>query len=1000
MRNYSFYLFGSMAMLLATSAQAVTISSSTHSKPVFYDFSSPAPFTAYAIPNGVPSGAKFALQNGVLKITNEYAGSFGIDTKLKPFDATQLSHLFFDYKLNPDVKVNIFFRVKGKYYGAVFSGPARVRPGSAMLGIMEGIKADGQWHRAHVPILNWLRQYFPQDATLPVEEVIIGNWDNTNYLMAGFGGNGPGAHFFLDNFALLGAETTASEAKFQLTEDGKTLANPQDYVWSLDGGKAMSLSSASLNVKASDGFHLLRVWNNKSTTPGAAYGFWVSSSVPQIGAPALRGNDVVVPVEASGGLDLKSTKVLLGDKTYDFSSPLLKWDGEALRMAAGTAGLNWKDGAKVEVNVQGIGDLLGRSAVAKSAAFAVDYSKHTQTPPLPEVKLATAQISTDNGTFEQGADEWASEGEGGAIVERDESTAVAGRYSLRLTSPANAAPFRAAIRRSAFDAGKFPIITFDYKVPAALRVDFLLWFDNKPYAIGFTDKDNPWTKLGTIPNVIADDQWHRAEIPLAEWLRKIKPDATTLRVDWLSIGDMGWMGNSRGLQYWIDNFRFVPIERGAPLQADVQLADVTGVKAVSYAIDDRGDSSPSPDKSTLGARIEAAGAGRKWLHVRAQNGAGQWSQPVHLPLWLDGQSPQVALVAPARQARVAPDQMEWQVSDDLALDTGSLAVQVNGKEFSVAASTLQYDRRTNRLSLPARILMENGVSALDDGARVEWKLRPVRDFAGNVAPEQEGSWNYDRSQDKSGPVVRVESATHAALWLEDFESGPGLWRMQEGADVEVVPAEGEGAETNSRVLRVTTRGDKSASTVAAYPRDLDASKWNIVSFRYRIPEKANLAMRLRLGDGRAWHIRLKGESNDSLGAVPGLMADNKWRVATFDLMQFLKRDPKLNPAELKGIDFLDPMRKTPNGVRWEIDNFSLSQAAPSPAKLTWKALDWSGAQKYRVAWDQTATTAPTEETSDTARNFEGAAGTWYFHVQAQDGVGNWGPVLHYPVVIR
>jgi hypothetical protein len=988
----------------AGAAHALTLTSSTHSKSIFYDFSAPAiPFVPYAIPNGLPSGAKFSRQNGALKITNAWAGSFGFDTKLKPFDANQLGHLFFDYQLSPGVKVNLFFRVKGKYHGVVFSGPERVRPGSVMLGTLENIKADGKWHQAHVPLRDWLRRLYPKDETLPVEEVIVGNWDNTNYLMAGFGGNGPGVSWMLDNFALVGAENAAGEAKFELKDDkGAALTNLQDYVWTLDDGEETPLRSASLAVKAGDGLHWLRVRpkkGSKSTSDGA-YAFWISSSPPRIGAPSLQNNTLSVPLAASAGADLRQVKLVVGDQNYDFTSPHLAWEGGELRLAAGAAGLHWKDGHKVEVKVEGLSDVLGRAAPPKTDSFAVDFSRHTETPSSPAVKLATTDIAADDGTFENGLDQWASEGEGGAIVERDSSTAASGRYAVRLTSPANAAPFRAAIRRTPFDAGRYPIITFDYKIPAALRVDFLLWFQGKPYSIQFTDKDNPWPKLGKVGNVVADEKWHQAEIPIAAMLRQIAPTATDYKIDWLSIGDMGWMGNSRGLQYWIDNFRFVPIERGAPLQASVQLADVTGTKAISWLVDDRADTVPSTDKSTSGSTFEIATAGRKWLHVRAQNGAGVWSGAVHMPLWLDGQTPQVSLVSPATETRGAPTAVIWELSDDLALDPTSLAVQVSGKDFTTQNGALNYQGATRRLEWNATAALANGLTSVADGTLIEWKLRPVRDYAGNASPEQSGAFIWDYAQDKHGPVVAVNSETHPSLVMHDFEGGLATWAVMDGSNIQIVPAAGEGAAPNNRVLRISNALEGSAFAVTAYPRDFDASKWNVVSFSYRIPDKANLAMRVRLSDGRAWNIRLRGESNDSLGVVPGIKADNTWRQVTFDLLTFLRRDQKINLAEIKGIDFHDPLKKTPANVVWEIDNFSLSQAMPGAAKLRWQGLDFSGARKYRVAWDQQPNAMPAEETTETSRTLEGANGTWFLHVQAEDGAGNWGPVTHYPVVIR
>ncbi|MDF2441634.1 MAG: hypothetical protein JWN98_2618, partial [Abditibacteriota bacterium] len=906
------------ALTLALPAHALTISSSTHAKPIFYDFSVPVsttaptttvptttaptttaaapvagklvavaatpaatgiPFASYAIPNGVPSGARFEVRDGALKITNEWAGSFGIDTRLKPFDANQMAHLFFDYKLAPDVKVNVFFRVKGKYHGAVFSGPARVRPGSVMLGTIEGVKADNQWHRAHIPIRDWLREWYPIDETLPVEEVIIGNWDNTNYLMAGFGGNGPGATWWMDNFALLGAESPAEEAKFEIKDaKGAPLADPQKYVYSLDGGKEAPLTAATLSLKPGEGLHWLRVTPKVATpakpkaggvaaasratfgsAPGAAqgtvqgaaqstlerasYAFWVSGKAPEIGAASLRMNDVVVPILAGAGANLKTAKLTVGGKSFDFSSPQLRWDGRALRVAAGEAGLQWKDGEKVTVAIEGVKDTLNRAAPNKSEAFTVDFSKHHEAVPPPRVQLANSDITVDDGTFEQDMDQWIGEGDGGALVERDSSTAASGRYSLRLTCPANAAPYRASIRRTPIDIGKYPILSFDYRVLPQLRVDIMLWFDGKPYSLAFTDHDNPYLKLGTIP-VIADDQWHHAEINLAALLRTIKPDALNYRVDWIAIGDMGWLGNARGLQYWIDNFRFTPIERGAPLQATVSLPDVTGLKSTAWIIDEKPETVPPTDK-TSGATIETSAGGRKWLHVRAQNGAGDWSPAVHMPVWLDAQTPQTGAVVPARDAKAAPISLEWELRDDLGLDPASLGVVVGGKEFAVGSPALSYDAGGGRLKWNARsALQSGGISTVANGAPFEWKLKAARDYAGNATLEQSGSFLYDFAQDKSGPVTHIASESHALLSRQDFEDEGNSWKAIEDVILEFGMRDDSGVP--NRFLKITSTKDAAAISVAAYPQAFNDQKSSIVSFAYRLPPTANIALRVRL----------------------------------------------------------------------------------------------------------------------------------------------------------
>ncbi|MBV9865266.1 MAG: hypothetical protein JO316_07955 [Abitibacteriaceae bacterium] len=621
-------------------ARAVTISSSTSPNNIFYDFSSPTvPFAAYEPTGGVSSGVSFAVENGALKIVNVHAGSFGIDTKLKPFDAMQLGHLYFDYRLSPDVKVNIFFKINGVYHGALFSGPQRVRPGSIALGKIENVVADDKWHRAHIPLRDWLRKVYPTNDSFPVEEVLIGNWDNTNYLMAGIGGNGAGATWWMDNFALTGVGP--GEAKFQLSDKpGTPLTQANNYSWSLDGGEATAITGSDLTVPAPDGFHILKVLD-KAGKPAASYGFYAAATPPHLGPLDLKGNTLEVPIASSAGIDNKTLRLTIAGRTFDAQSPFVKWDGAAgtLDLNAADAGLEWKDNEKVTVQVDGVKDYLGHTLPAKSEAVTVDYSKHQVSPPAPDVKVdfgapvADKDYLVGTGTFENSLDEWGTRGDGGAIVERDTSTAASGQSSVRLTCPATAMPFGAWIRQTGFDANQYPVLSFDYKVSPQIRTNFLVGFQGGTFDIQFTDRDNVMPRLGTVPNVVADNQWHHTEINLADLLRKARPGAGNYRVDWLALGDTGWMGNARGVQCWFDNFQFVPALHTSPVHATVHLKDITGTQAVSWVQDDKPNTLP-PTTAKPANQIEFTGKGRVWLHVRAQNGSGQWSQPAHIPVWV------------------------------------------------------------------------------------------------------------------------------------------------------------------------------------------------------------------------------------------------------------------------------------------------------------------------------------------------------------------------------
>lgn len=1021
LRDKILFAIGSLtALLWVNGVRAATVASSSHPNAIYHGFNSGSvPFETFAVKDGVPSGARFALDSGTLKLTNAFAGSFSVNTKIEPFSADKYSHLFFDYKLQPDVKVNLFFLVNDVFHGVTFSGPNTVRPGSHLLGKIEGVKADGQWHRAHVPLRDWLRRYDPLADELNVTMVVIGNWDNSGWLMAGMGGNGPGATWWMDNFALVG--TGAGEVKAELKgDDGKPVPNAAGAQWMLDNKKAGQ--GASVTATAGDGFHLLEAHDANGKLL-AAYPLYAAPGAPKIGAPRIDGDLIRIPINVPAGLKTKDVKLKVGEREFTAASKWMQWNGDELVFDAGAAGMRWKDGGSLGVQVSGVNDVQGRAAPEWKGNLTVDYAAHKTAPgvpkvqiegvptprPLPELRnvdlpqptVPAPIFGAGDGTFEESMDEWLSvDPTEDAILERDSSTAATGKYSLRLTSPKNAARFWATIRTSGFDAAKVPVISFDYKIPPQLRADFMLRFDGKDYSIQFTDKDNPAPRLGAVPDVIADNQWHHAEINLGALLREAVPGRNEYRVDAFYIGDGGWLGNARGVQYWFDNFQFVPLVKGTPLQVNVAVSDVTGLKGVSWLLDDK-PHTPVPTQVKAEGKIELTGAGRKWLHVRAQNGAGQWSETLDVPLWLSEGPPKVALdaVTPPPGARTVPASLEIPLRAEGGIKGDSIKLAVAGRDYTLKDAALTYDKKANKIVWDAAPALAAGaLKAPENGARIEWKLAPVMDFLGEEAAPAEGHWINDFAGDKIGPRVQVSSETHA-LYFHDDGEGELKWKADEGAKVEKVAREGGSA------LKFTNTLEGGAFAVQAdFPEALawDVRRYGLISFDYRLPVGANVMIRLRFSNGRSWPMNFAGEKIErALGSVPDIIADGKWHTATFNMADFMERDQRERNSRnltITGFEFRDMTQKTPANIAWELDNFLIQQSGGPTVKLAWSAHDLSGTKGYRVAWDQTPTTTPTEATAEASRSVEAKPGLYFLHVQAEDGAGNWGPVLHRPVI--
>ncbi len=528
----------------------------------------------YAAPGGVAASVTIERKAGALRFTNRAGGSFGLKFNVAPFDAAQFPTLNFDFARSPSAKINLFFKVNGAYYGVIFSGPNRVRPGSFLLGSVPNVGEKG---RVVLPLRDWLRRFQPKAEKLMVEEMLAGNWDNEGYLLAGIGGNGPGATWSLGSFALQNTPSPAPPARF-----GAPVWEGNRIVWPLQSG-FLDTTKAILNVR-----------DGQSAVENAF-------------------ENEFSPVSLETALDAKNAVT------------------QRVVFEAGDVGFAPKDGAKIDLTLAN--GAAGAAPIA-SATLPFSLGSHAANVPLPRLTWneLVARDELMNSDFE-GLDAPFDFALGSnATVQLDPMAPFNGQKSLQFYNPRTASPFDASFQIAPFDAALLPILTFAYRSEDRLRVDFRLLWEGKPYVIRFSDRDGGATKLGEIEN-IPDGNWHRAILPLYDWMKRSRPDATNFKIDSFGVADDGWKGNARGVKWNIDDFRAAP-QQTTSLRASVTLRDVAGVSAVSYFIDqkDAGDVDRTPEGGPkLDISLAGRAAGLYWLHLRAQNGAGAWSNTAHFP---------------------------------------------------------------------------------------------------------------------------------------------------------------------------------------------------------------------------------------------------------------------------------------------------------------------------------------------------------------------------------
>jgi hypothetical protein len=141
--------------------------------------------------------------SGTYEITNTIGGGpFAVALRPRVFSAVERPRLSFEVKLSAAAKVDFHFSCQGTLYRVILSGPTDDTSPARTLGRFEGARADGQWHRVSFDLFAALRPLYPDDAMLMVWEPMLANLAAGDYLMAGFGGNGPRATYWLRNVAL------------------------------------------------------------------------------------------------------------------------------------------------------------------------------------------------------------------------------------------------------------------------------------------------------------------------------------------------------------------------------------------------------------------------------------------------------------------------------------------------------------------------------------------------------------------------------------------------------------------------------------------------------------------------------------------------------------------------------------------------------------------------------------------------------------------------------
>ncbi|MEI6500376.1 MAG: hypothetical protein WCP21_05035, partial [Armatimonadota bacterium] len=906
----------SPSALTATTVVAepqVTLTSATHPA-IYNDFEndlgrfSPHDADQGAICSLVPGGADG--KGNCVKLTNRACGgTFGANVLDQRFDTKQLPELSFDYKLNEDVKANFYLTCAESTYEVVFSGNKEPAPGCKLLGQLPGIVADDKWHHASFDLLGALQE--AQGLAVPVvcSDLWVGNLSNKNYLMAGFTGNHASASWCLDNFSL----GQPRGSKFELAIAPRPGVEIEGYSVALDNiptrpaPEKVTTKLASFAADLSgDGPQYVHV---KPLLKGGKWGANVNfpvaldrapptvvSTVPATTMP-LSAKPITLNIVDPGGsgLDLNTLKLTLGKTELTAASPGVTFDPAQSQVLVDprACGLTLKDGDQVALALTGLSDRAGNALASPATyTFGMDFKTYKTAVAAPRVTVGPGYLADDD--FETGLGQWATWGSPGAALSRDNTTAYSGDESLKLVNPRGGSRFGAYVTQTPFDAGKYRTISFAYKCDDRLRADFGVYVNGDWKGIKFTDNDDDLGVIGEVPNVQADNQWHVASFNLYDMLRKDEPQSPTFVVRMFVIADWGWAGNRPGATFHLDDFQIIPIISGVqPVKVAWSAPDLSGIAGAALQVGPL-PSAPAPDKITAPgseAAVDLSSLADGWLHLKAQDGAGNWSEAVTRHLLVDSEAPAAMPLGPAPGDRNAVSEIALNLSDKglAGVDPSSVRLKIAGTDYVMDGAGLKFLPAEGKLLWNSEEVLPSPV-VFPDGKPVEVELVAAADYAGNpVGQLPKWSWTMDYSRDQKPPVVtEIQSTTHPTLLTQTFEDGQPLWLNRDGQTGAAITIDSTTAASGKNSLKLTDQvaGGHMQATIVRTAYDVE--KYPVVAFDYRLPDATKLALSVYMR-GKWYAITLNYAATDVIGRVPGIIADDKWRHASVDLMPLLRR---------------------------------------------------------------------------------------------------------------
>jgi len=724
--------------------------------------------------------------------------------------------------------------------------------------------------------------------------------------------------------------------------------------------------------------------------------------------PSLTTGVVKLKVDTES-TDPHDWSVSVNKRAIPWGSAGLTWHSATgeIHIDLAAAGFTFAHGEDVRLALTA--PYVGSDPVLLDWTYRMPEDKTPPTAPL----VATLQGPDRVDTFETSLGSWRRiGGEQGATLWRDTTTAASGNSSLRLFHRDLTGSFGALVTDKPFDARRWPMITFDYRLKPEVQLSLICEIDGKWFEFRFSDSNRTFRTVGTIQNVLRDGQWHQATVDLLGAVRRSGTNVNT--ISRLFFADTGYMNNVQDAFWNIDNFRFVPaLPAGQAGAINWQANDLSGIAGYSWSFDNAAETVPdeAPEDDPPGATPPA---NTTYLHVRAKDRAGNWGPATHFrfAVMAADNLPTAALrpsvkAAPETGKEIAAPLAEVQLNAANLIDAETLRWKVTAgetkKEYDLSGANLKFDAVNGVLRWS-----DSTLSSRDGKPRPLSVELTASDLTGKEVLRQQWQWIVNPKLDSTAPTAPFLSYVPTnRLARFDFEDGmPKDVQLRRSAWVLHDEEGGSTGKASARIVNLnrseffSTFLKKTPYSVSSHPQ---------VSFDYRFePGSYNLNL-VAAVNGDLQTVKMT-DSEDAyyaftqskVGKLENFRTDGQWHNATFDFGAMLRKRYPTAPrflAEYMGTWATGSGGyENPQGASMWLDNITFFSTVATSAGFEWQVpADDNGIRGYSYVLDDKPETMPGETITTDSTKCELKdlkPGKWFFHVRACDGAGNWGPASH------